>query len=100
MLNQDVIFHMSSFLTLPEYLRASLAWRELRDLIMLRRVRMKWCVQRVVPPTMKPGTCSNAECTRQKLYCIYLEPLKRNVLSLYCGPCTVKFKNINLVILL
>ena len=100
MLNPDVIFDISSFLTLHEYLRVSSVWREFIDIKILRVIRKKWCIQRCHTPTIKSGRCSNVECHRQKLYCIYLKPLKKNVVSLYCGPCTIKFQNINTVLLL
>jgi len=100
MLNPDVIFYISTFLTLPEYLQASSACREFVDIKILRLKRKQWCIQRCTVPTIKPGRCSNVECGRQKLYCIYLKPLEKNIVSLYCGPCTIKFKNINTVLLL
>ena len=100
MLNSDVMFCISSFLTLPEYLRVSAAWREFVNIKNLRIARKSWCIKRLVLPIISPGRCSNTECTRQKLYCIYLEPLQRTAVSLYCGPCTKKIKNINLLILI
>ena len=100
MLNQDVMFYISSFLSIHEYLRVSVAWREFVDIKSLRIARKIWCMERLVLPIISPGQCSNTECQRQKLYCIYLEPLQRTAVSLYCGPCTKKFKNINLLILI
>ena len=100
MLNQDVIFHISSFLTLHEYLGVSSVWWEFIDIKILRVARKKWCIQQCNTPLITPGRCSNVECGRQKLYCIYLKPLEKNIVSLYCGPCTIKFKNINTVLLL
>lgn len=100
MLNQDVIFYISSFLTLPEYLHVSSVWREFVDMKIFRRLRKTWCMKRIVLSNVTPGRCSCAECPRQRLYCIHLEPLQRTAVSLYCGPCTKKIKNINLLILI
>lgn len=96
----DIFSHISSFLCLRDYYNACVAHVDFRSERMRKKLRFRWCKARARLTRMSMGSCSHTRCSRQRLYCIELEPTKTRVLSMYCGPCTIVFKDIPGTVLL
>ena len=100
MLPIDIMRYISSYLCLTDYYSASIAHRDFRSEYVHKRTRFEWCKKRAYVPRLGIGKCSNYSCSRQRLYCIELQHVHTRVLSMYCGPCTVIFKDIPSTVLL
>jgi len=100
MLNVDVMRHIGSFLDLPNYYSACAAHRDFYSQYIARKKRFQWSAARTKLHDMKQGWCAHKDCCRQRLYCIALEPVSKQVLSVYCGECTLKYKKLSSTILL
>ena len=96
MLNNDVIECIISFLTFQEYQQTKLAHTHFHSKRMDRKKRFSWCKMRaLVSRPIKQGKCSVGNCKQQKVHCYMVCIPMTYVLSVYCGTCTQKYKNIN-----
>ena len=92
--------HIGTFLILPDYYSACTAHHDFHSEQIARQQRFRWSAKRTKLHSMKQGLCAQKDCYSQRLCCIELEPMKTQVLSVYCGRCTVKYKKISTLILL
>lgn len=100
MLNVDVMRHIGTFLDLANYYSACAAHKDFYSQTIARKKRFEWSAARTTLHNIKQGWCAHKDCCRQRLYCIALEPLTKQVLSVYCGECTKKYKKISSTLLL
>ena len=100
MLNTDVLRYISRFLLLPDYYSVCTAHRDFYRLPIARRRRFEWSSHRIQIHGMKQGWCAQKDCINQRLYCISLEPVRTQTLSVYCGQCTLLYKKISTTLLL
>jgi hypothetical protein len=100
MLNVDVMRRIGTFLTLMDYYSARTAHKDFYSPKIARRKRFRWSTQRTKLYGMRQGWCAHNDCCNQRLSCIELEPLTTQILSIYCGQCTIKYKKISTLVLL
>jgi len=84
-LPDELFQEIGEYLNIYEHQCTRLTHKNFHSQTLYRKLRFGHCLQIIQPKTITNGMCSVAECHKQKVMCIEVEPLRSKILCNYCS---------------
>ena len=85
----ELVWHIGSFLSMVDHIKAMVAHKDFTDDTKLRRKRFDWFKNRlskyIIKDELEPGWCGDSTCCRHRAACIHVELGFTQILSCYCS---------------